>query len=175
MTVDVPLVDTPRLQLRPWRDDDLDAYAAMCADPVVMRYMGDSSTLDRDDAWRQMAMFVGHWQLRGFGTWAVEERDSGRFVGRVGLHRPEGWPDLEVGWMLARDTWGRGYATEAARASLDHAWDVLGAAHVVSLIAPENVASVRVAERIGERPEGTFDLQGLEVLVYGIDRPSARR
>jgi RimJ/RimL family protein N-acetyltransferase len=136
-----------------------------------MRYMGHGATLSRGDAWRHMAMFVGHWQLRGFGMWAVEERDTRRFVGRVGLHQPDGWPGLEVGWMLDRATWGRGYATEAARAALDHAWHVLGADHVISLIAPENAASIRVAERLGETLEGTFDLDGLEVLVYGIDRP----
>lgn len=171
MTVEVPLVDTPRLLLRPWRDDDLDGYAAMCADPEVMRHMGDGSTLDRADAWRSMAMFVGHWQLRGFGMWAVEERATQRFIGRVGLHQPEGWPGLEVGWMLARDTWDRGYATEAARASLEFAWNVVGVEHVISVIAPENAASVRVAERLGEAPEGTLDLNGLEVVLYGIDRP----
>jgi RimJ/RimL family protein N-acetyltransferase len=170
-TVEVPRLDTARLVLRPWHDDDLDGYAAMCADAAVMRHMGDGSTLDRADAWRQMAMFVGHWQLRGYGMWAVEERDTGRFIGRVGLHRPEGWPGLEVGWMLARHTWGRGYATEAGRASLEHAWNVVGADHVISVIAPDNVASVRVAERLGEKPEGTHDLNGLEVLLYGIDRP----
>ena len=102
MTVSVPTLDTARLRLRPWHDEDLDPYAAMCADPEVMRYMGDGSPLSRDDAWRSMAMFVGHWQLRGYGMWAVEEQDSRTFVGRVGLHRPEGWPGLEVGWMLDR-------------------------------------------------------------------------
>jgi RimJ/RimL family protein N-acetyltransferase len=171
MTVEVPPVETARLLLRPWRDDDLDGYATMCADRLVMAHMGDGSTLSRDDAWRQMAMFVGHWQLRGFGMWAVEERETRRFIGRVGLHQPEGWPGLEVGWMLARDTWGRGYATEAGRASLDHAWNVLRADHVISVIAPENSASIRVAERLGESPEGTYDLNGLEVLLYGVDRP----
>jgi RimJ/RimL family protein N-acetyltransferase len=73
--------------------------------------------------------------------------------------------------MLARETWGRGYATEAGRASLQYAWDVLGADHVISLIAPENVQSIRVAERLGETPEGTYDVRGLEVLLYGVDRP----
>jgi RimJ/RimL family protein N-acetyltransferase len=171
VTVSVPTLDTARLRLRPWHDDDLEPYAAMCADPEVMRYMGDGTTLSRDDAWRSMAMFVGHWQLRGYGMWAVEERDARTFVGRVGLHRPEGWPGLEVGWMLDRSTWGRGYATEAARVSLDYAWRALDVDHVISLIMPENQASIRVAERLGQTREGTFDLVGLEVLVYGIDRP----
>jgi RimJ/RimL family protein N-acetyltransferase len=171
VTVPVPTLDTARLRLRPWHDDDLEPYAAMCADPEVMRYLGDGVPLSRANAWRSMAMFVGHWQLRGYGTWAVEERDSRVFVGRVGLHRPEGWPGLEVGWMLDRSTWGRGYATEAGRVSLDYAWRALEADHVISLIAPENQASIRVAERLGQTREGTFDLDGLEVLVFGIDRP----
>lgn len=171
MTVSVPTLDTARLRLRPWHDDDLEPYAAMCADPEVMRYLGDGVPLSRANAWRSMAMFVGHWQLRGYGMWAVEERDSRVFVGRVGLHRPVGWPGLEVGWMLDRSTWGRGYATEAARASLEYAWRALDADHVISLITPGNQASIRVAERLGQTREGTFDLNGLEVLVFGIDRP----
>jgi RimJ/RimL family protein N-acetyltransferase len=171
MAVAIPTLETARLRLRPWRDADIEVYAAMCGDVETMRHMGSGATLSRGDAWRQMAMLVGHWQLRGFGMWAVEERDTGRFVGRVGLHQPEGWPGLEVGWMLDRSTWGRGYATEAGRASLDHAWTVLGAEHVISLIAPENAASIRVAERLGETIEGTFALDELEVLVYGVDRP----
>jgi RimJ/RimL family protein N-acetyltransferase len=171
MAVAIPTLETARLRLRPWRDTDIEVYAAMCGDVETMRHMGSGATYSRGDAWRHMAMLVGHWQLRGFGMWAVEERDTRRFVGRVGLHQPDGWPGLEVGWMLDRATWGRGYATEAGRASLDHAWTVLGAEHVISLIAPENAASVRVAERLGETIEGTFALDELEVLVYGVDRP----
>jgi RimJ/RimL family protein N-acetyltransferase len=175
VSVSVPILDTVRLRLRPWRDDDLEAYAAMNADPETMRYIGRGDTLSRADAWRSMAMLVGHWQLRGFGTWAVEERDTGTFVGRVGLHYPEGWPGLEVGWMLDRATRGRGYATEAARASLEYAWRTLDVDHVISLIQPENAASIRVAERIGEAREGTIELDGVEALVYGIDRPAGAR
>jgi RimJ/RimL family protein N-acetyltransferase len=88
----VPL-ETERLRLRMFRETDLDAHAAMSADPEVMRYLGATGEpLTRLDAWRQMAMFLGHWQLRGYGVWAVEERASGTFVGRIGLFNPEGWP-----------------------------------------------------------------------------------
>ena len=86
-------IQTPRLLLRPFRDSDVEPYAAMCGDPEVMRYLGGRVVLSREDAWRQMAMLVGHWSLRGFGSWAVEERVTGNFVGRVGLHYPDGWPD----------------------------------------------------------------------------------
>jgi hypothetical protein len=101
-------LETERLLLRQFRDTDIDAYAAMLADPEVMRYIGEGKPLTRDDAWRNMAMVAGHWSLRDYGMWAAEERSSGAFVGRVGLYYPEGWPGQEVGWALARPYWGEG-------------------------------------------------------------------
>lgn len=99
----VPTIETERMVLRPFRDDDLDAYAAMSADPEVTRYLsGDGATMSREDAWRSMAMLAGHWTLRGYGTWAAELKATGELAGRVGLHNPEGWPGLEVGWAFAR-------------------------------------------------------------------------
>jgi RimJ/RimL family protein N-acetyltransferase len=167
-------LETERLLLRPFQDSDIDAYAAMCADPEVMRYIGVRSVLNRDDAWRQMAMFVGHWQLRGFGTWAVEERASGSLVGRVGLHFPEGWPDRELAWTLARPHWGRGFALEAARAALGHAFGTLGWSRAISLIDPDNRRSVRLAERLGERFEGEVTLRGYHLSLYAIEHDSWR-
>ena len=167
-------LETERLRLRMFRETDLDAYAAMSADPEVMRYLGAGEPLTRADAWRQMAMLIGHWQLRGYGPWAVEERASGALVGRIGLFNPDGWPGLECIWTLARGAWGKGYATEGARRALEYAFSELGQPRVISLIRPGNVASVRVAERIGERPEGRVTLFGSEVLVYGISREHPR-
>ena len=143
----------------------------MTADPEVMRFMGDGHTFDREEAWKAIAGFLGHWQLRGYGLWAVEERDTGRLVGRCGLYNPEGWPGLEVGWLLERSCWGLGYATEAGRASLEHAWHELGATHVISLIHPDNAASIRVAERLGETFERSITRHDLPVSIYGVDRP----
>jgi RimJ/RimL family protein N-acetyltransferase len=162
---------TERLVLRMFRESDLDAYAQMCADPEVMRYI-TGVPMTRDEAWRNMALVLGHWQLRGFGLWAVEERASGLLAGRVGCWQPEGWPGLEVGWSLLRAFWGLGYATEAAQAALNHAFVGLRQTHVISLIQPENARSVRVARRLGMRREGQADLLGYAVLVYGIRRPS---
>jgi RimJ/RimL family protein N-acetyltransferase len=161
---------TDRLHLRMFREDDLDAYAAICADPEVMRYLGDGKTLGRSEAWRQMAMILGHWQLRGHGLWAVEERATGALVGRLGFFEPEGWPGFELGWMLRRASWGRGYATEGAERALAHAFTEMGRQRLISLIRPDNRASIRVAERLGERLEGRTTLFGQEALVYGIDR-----
>ncbi len=161
-------IETPRLILRPLRDSDLDAYAEMCADPEVMRFLG--GTVDRDMAWRQMATVLGHWCLRGFGFWGVEWRETGEFAGRLGCWQPEGWPDFEVGWTLRRSFWGRGIATEGAQASLTHAFTTLGRERVISLINPDNANSIRVAERIGERHDGEAVIFGTPVRVYAISR-----
>ena len=93
-------LETGRLVLRLFRDSDTDSYAEMVADPDVMRFL--DKPVSRQEAWRNMAMVLGHWQLRGYGMWAVEEKESGEMVGRVGCWRPEGWPGLEVGWTLRR-------------------------------------------------------------------------
>ena len=161
---------TERLVLRMFREEDLDEYAVMTGDPEVTRYLGDGSTLSRVDTWRQMAMILGHWRLRGYGMWAAEEAATGRLVGRIGFFNPEGWPGFELGWTLAREFWGRGYATEGARRALEHGFTEMRREHVISLIRPANLPSVRVAERLGERLEGRVDLFGTEALVYGITR-----
>jgi RimJ/RimL family protein N-acetyltransferase len=164
-------LETERLIMRMWREDDFEAYAELCADPEVMRYLG-GKTFDRTEAWRSMAMFVGHWQLRGYGLWAVEEKASGRFAGRLGFLNPAGWPGFEIGWTFKREFWGKGYATEGGRRALEYAFKELDKQHVISLIHPENRASIRVAERLGETLEGTSRVMGIDVLVYGVDRPS---
>jgi RimJ/RimL family protein N-acetyltransferase len=166
----MPTLTTDRLILRPLVDDDLDAFAAIVADPEVQRFMS-GGPLSRAHAWRQMAIFRGHDALRGFSQNAVVERETGRLVGRAGLWRPEGWPGLEVGWVLARDVWGRGYATEAGAAWRDWAFDVLGADDLISVIHPENTASARVAERIGHQPRGREFVMDGEYLVYGQAAP----
>jgi RimJ/RimL family protein N-acetyltransferase len=169
--VTVPVsIETRRLLLRPFRDADNEAYAAMCADPEVMRYVGDRGPLSRGDAWRQMAMLVGHWQLRGFGMWVVEERVTGAFLGRAGLHFPNGWPDREVAWAFARPHWGQGFATDAARAVLAHAFGPLAWPRAISLIDPDNHRSIRVAERLGERFVRFVDVRDHRVSLYAIER-----
>jgi len=165
-TVDVPRLTTDRLLLRGFDARDVDAYAAMMADPAVTRHLGDGRPLGRDDAWRQLALVVGHWMLQGFGLWAVEERATGALLGRAGCYEPEGWPGFEIGYTLARPFWGRGYATEAAAASLRYAREVLGRDRIISLIHPENVASVRVAARLGAVADGTVELYGRPTLAY---------
>ena len=163
-------LQTERLRLRALQPADLDAFAAMYADPEVMRFLEDGRPLGRGAAWRMMAVHLGHWDLRGYGQWALEERASGSLVGRAGLWQPEGWPGLEVGWLLGRPFWGRGYATEAGRAAIGHAFGELGATKVISLIRPDNHPSVRVAQRLGESFERAIDLHGAPALVYARSR-----
>ena len=165
---------TDRLELRRWREQDLDAYAAIVAKPDVSRYLGTGQVLDRAAAWRQMALLVGHRELRGFTQSAVLERDTGRLVGRGGIWQPEGWPGLEIGWVLDPGVWGRGYASELGRASRDHAFHVLGARHVISVIQPENAASIRVAVAIGSTLEGEQEVGGVSCLIYGQSGPRSR-
>src|SRR5262245_10430108 len=163
-------LETDRLTLRMLCESDLDAYAEMCADPEVMRYIGDRQPMTRPMAWRNLAMMVGHWSLRGYGLWAAVERSSGAFVGRIGFWHPEGWPGFELGWMLRRGFWHRGYATEGGRAALQFAFTHLHQPHVISLIHPENAASVRVAQRLGERRIGSTEVMGKPALVYRMTR-----
>ncbi|MDY7094619.1 MAG: GNAT family N-acetyltransferase [Acidobacteriota bacterium] len=161
---------TDRLRLRQLQEDDLDAFAALNADPEVMRYIGAGRPRPRDEAWSAMARLLGHWQLRGYGMYAVEERSTGHLVGRLGLHRPEGWPGLEIGWLIARKSWGRGYAPEGAHAVLAQAFQRLDEPRIISLIHPANHASIRVAEKLGERLVGTEEVVGQEVLLYAVER-----
>jgi len=157
---------TARLELRMFREDDLDAYADMCADAEVMRFIGAGGPVGADVAWRQMALFLGEWALHGYGMWAVEERASGRLIGRVGFLNPPGWPACELGWLLARDAWGRGLAFEAAQAALAHGREHLGIGELVSLIRPDNVRSIALARRLGATLERTIDFMAAATLQY---------
>ncbi|HYU31918.1 MAG TPA: GNAT family N-acetyltransferase [Thermoanaerobaculia bacterium] len=172
-TLVIPTLETERLRLRPLRVSDFEDYAAMNADPEVMRLIG--GPWDRGRSWRHLAFLLGHWQLGRGGMWAVEQRETGAFLGMAGFSEPEGWPGFELAWRLARRWWGHGYATEAAREALAHAFNVLKKDRVISLIPPENRASIRLAERIGESLRGRTEIGGWELLLYGVDRESYGR
>ena len=171
--IDVPVLFTDRLLLRGLEQRDFDAYAEMMADPDVTRFLGTGEPLSRGDAWRQMAIFVGHWELRGFGMWAVENRATGEFMGRIGCLEPDGWPGFEVGYVLARAHWGHGYAQEAARASLTFAHDVLGKRDVISLIRPANLGSIRVATALGAKRTGSVEFFGSPTEIYSYPAPES--
>ena len=167
-------IETGRLLLRWWRDEDLEPYARLCDDPEVMRFIGDGSTLTREQSGDQISRFVRHRQERGFGLWAAEKRATGAFVGFAGLAHQEDWTEgghkTEVGWRLDRAFWGQGLATEAAKASVAYGFETLGLVRIISIIQPGNTASRRVAERAGLTPRGETRWRDAPVVWYAIDR-----
>ena len=130
--------------------------------------------MSRQQSAEQMAGFVRHWEERGFGLWAVEERTSGEFIGFIGLMRHADWPEgeheTEIGWRLARDHWGRGLATEGALASVRYGFEGLGLERIISITLPENAASRRVMEKAGLTYRGETRWKGHDVIWYAIDR-----
>jgi len=168
---EVPELQTERLVMRGWRFEDYEPLADILADPAVGAGLGKPDGLTPHEAWLDMSVLSAHWNLRGFGHWVLEERGSGEFVGRAGLYYPPDWPEMEVGWTVAPKHWGKGYAPEAARAACAWAHSELGARRIVSLIAPSNAQSIRVAEKLGETLEGQHSTRGFDLLVYGTDLP----
>ena len=156
--------------MRGWSEADFARYADMRADEDTSHFIG--GVMARDDAWRNMATIVGHWALRGYGFWALEDKASGLFAGWAGLWNPEGWPEREIGYGLHRDFQGKGLVTEAALKVRSHAYDTLGWDTLVSCIALENKASIRVAERLGAQLESETNLRGHRVGIFR--HPSAR-
>lgn len=146
-SIPTPTLETARLILRPPAVEDFEVFAAMMADEETARFIG--GVMARAAAWRSWASLAGHWAMRGFGMFSVFEKDSGTWIGRVGPWMPEGWPGPEVGWALLRSAWGKGYATEAAAAAIDWAFDTLGWTEVIHCIEPKNAASIAVAQRLG--------------------------
>ncbi|MGE0711850.1 MAG: GNAT family N-acetyltransferase [Planctomycetota bacterium] len=158
---EIPELRTERLLLRAWRDEDLPAFAALNADPRVVEFLPAALTRAESDA--LAAKIRATFAERGYGLWAVEAPGAADFLGFVGLSSPP-WeapftPCVEVGWRLAHARWGRGYATEAARAALDFGFAMLGLAEIVSFTVPANLRSRRVMEKLGLRhaPADDFD------------------
>lgn len=162
----IPTIETERLIMRAFREEDFEAYAAMMADPMVTRFLSDGQPLSRFDAWRQMAMMMGHWALRGFGIWAVESRETGEFMGRIGCFMPEGWAGFEIGYTLAQRFWRRGYAREGAAASLRYARETLGRRDIISVIREGNEGSVAVARSLGAELDGQVPFFGGTARIY---------
>jgi RimJ/RimL family protein N-acetyltransferase len=169
-------VCTERLRLRRFRAGDAEAFAAINADPLVVRHLGGE--IDRAASDALLGRIMGHWDEHGFGLWAAELRDGGRMVGFVGLSipgfLPAVLPAVEVGWRLASDVWGRGLATEGGRAGIEWGFGALGLDRIISIIDPDNLASLRVAEKLGMRPgrDEVHPGSGRRLRVY--ERSAAR-
>lgn len=151
-----PVLFTERLILRRPAAEDLDGWAAFSADPVATEHLG--GPIERSVAWRHMATMAGSWDLLGHGMFSVIERATGKWVGRLGPWQPEGWPGTEIGWGVAGEFAGRGYAHEGAVAAMDYAVDVLGWTRIIHTISPENTRSIRLAQRLGSTNLGPVKL-----------------
>lgn len=172
-------LETERLVLRKPEPGDRDGYAEIWGDPEVVRFLG-GRTQSPEEAAKGIERMLKQWERHGVGLFSVLRKEDERLVGRVGylLWNSERWVnamheeldeplELEIGWVIARASWNEGFATEAALACRDHALGPLGRDRVISLIAPENVASIRVAEKIGERYERDVDI-GASVGPVGV-------
>lgn len=147
-----PVIQTERLTLRPIAMEDFPRWAEMMADPEAARFLGGAQPAAT--AWRGFMTMAGAWSLTGVSMFSVIERDSGLWLGRIGPWRPHGWPGTEVGWGLHPEAQGKGFGVEAAAAAIDYAFDVLGWSEVIHCIDPDNLPSIRLAERIGSYNQG---------------------
>ncbi|MBT3140145.1 GNAT family N-acetyltransferase [Phaeobacter gallaeciensis] len=152
--IQIPTISTPRLTLRPLEARDFASFSDFFASDRS-KFVGGPATAEQ--SWRMLAGELGHWQLRGYGRWAVEETATGKLAGVIGPWNPHGWPEPELGWDLMNGFEGQGYATEAALAAREYAYDTLGWTTAISLVAPENNGSRSVAKRMGATYEGLFD------------------
>ena len=171
--LDVPEIETARLRLRMFRDEDLDAYAAMRADAEVMRYI-KSGGLTREQSVERWQTNLLRWRQNGFGNWAVTEKATGELMGWCGLGRLEETPDAEVGYGFAKKFWNTGAATEAARAGLRFGFEEAGLERIVAIAIPENTASRRVMEKLGMKYVKQAHHYDFEVVYYAITRDEFR-
>jgi RimJ/RimL family protein N-acetyltransferase len=157
-----PVIETERLKLRPWRSADIAPNTAMLADPASGRFITADGKPVTDPwiGWRNAAILAGHWVLHSVGMFVVEERQTERYVGRVGPWFPPGWPGFEVGWGIAREFRGKGYALEAARAAIDWSFATFDIDEIIHVIDRENAASQAVALRLGAEKGREIDLFG---------------
>jgi RimJ/RimL family protein N-acetyltransferase len=158
--IEIPTLTTARLRLRAFCVRDLDALAAMRANPEVVRYLGSGRTSTATEVWQMMAMFLGQWTLRGYGVWACDKVDDAAFVGYVGIFHPLDWLEPELIYSLDQPFWRQGFATEAAATARDWLFEHFPLARAASFIRPDNQASKRVAERLGAVYERTFERRG---------------
>lgn len=173
----IPVLTTERLVMTALAERHLDDYATAQYHPDVARWYGGlpdpphTRAQQEEETWRVMATLLGHWALRGYGQWALEDRRTGAFVGRAGLWNPHGWVGVEVGWLVVPDRQGEGLATEAGRAAVAWGFSTLDLDQIVSVTLPSNAASRRVMGKVGLRDTGEqVTLRGHDQVVTRITR-----
>lgn len=159
----IPTLESERLVLRAFTSEDFEPMAAFFADPLSAFYGGPCN---REEAWRKFAVYSGHWALRGYGPWALQEKNSGHFVGLTGLWYPEGWIEPEITWALVPGYHGKGYATEGAQRALQAAYELFGWTTAVSVVSVHNLASQAVALRLGATLESEVTYRHGNAYLY---------
>ncbi len=166
-------IETERLLLRPLAPEDAEPHITMMQDPAVAETLGPGGRpLPRPDLWRQFASYLGHWSIRGYGWFSVEDKATGEWLGRVGPWMPDGWPGLECGWTIRSNAWGKGYAPEAAIASIRWTFERFpNLPRIISVIDPSNTKSQAVAAKIGEKNSGeVFNYLDYRLDIWAADR-----
>lgn len=166
----IPTIETPRLILRPHHIDDFEDYTALWADPAIVRYIGGTAST-REQTWARLLRAAGHWHHLGFGFLAIEEKESGRFIGEAGFHEarrtmtPSLEGTLETGWLLSPDSHGKGYALEALTALIEWAKANVPYMVMTAIISPENQPSLRLAAKLGFSEIARADYNGEVVIL----------
>jgi len=169
--MEVPVIETKRLRLRGHQLNDFSDCAAMWADPIATRYIG-GKPFSEEEVWARLLRYVGHWAWMGFGYWAIEEKDTGDFAGELGFadYKRDIEPSIkgvpELGWALVSKVHGKGYATEAVRAAVAWGEAHFGPVRSVCLIHPQNLASIRVAEKCGYQEFQRAIYKGHPTIVF---------
>lgn len=170
-------LETPRLILRPPQMQDFEAWATYHGDEIATRFIGGCQP--RPTAWRSFMTMCGCWHMTGIAMFSVIEKSSGEWIGRLGPWNPEGWPEPEIGWGIAREHWGKGYASEGAAAAMDYAFDVLGWDRVIHCIDEANLASQGVAKKLGSaylrRVQLPVPFENFPVHAWGQSREQWRQ
>lgn len=164
------MIETERLLCRPLTSDDLDQFASINADADVMRYIGDGKPQTRAQTEMRLNAILDHWNQHGFGLWALVDKASNALIGFCGLQYLDNTAEIEVGYRLAKQYWGMGFATEAAAATLRYAFEVLGLDRIVAVVQPQNFASQSVIEKIGLRYVKDARFYNSDVEYYAITR-----
>jgi RimJ/RimL family protein N-acetyltransferase len=169
-TVEIPTIETPHLILRAWKPQDAEALFEILQEDGILRYFPNPNPPPRSKVEDYIAHQLAHWESRGYGHWAVVERESGQLLGWNGLEYLPELGETEVGYLLSTHSWGRGYATEAARAAVAYGFETAGLGAIIGLVHPENAGSIRVLEKCGMAFADRLTLWGLDMARYRVDR-----
>ena len=165
----IKVIETERIILRELDDLDLNALAEIYADPEVMRFVGNGSVLNREQTAKSISNWKKYYERFKFGNWATVEKDTSEFIGLCGLSWLPDNSDIEVSYLFSKPSWGKGFATETAKAILDYGFNNLGLKRIVALVYPENSTSIHVIEKLGMKHEGEKEFFGKKLLFYSLE------